>query len=83
MYIHRGDVENSAHCFERVLKSDPNNYEAMKILGSLYAQSPNQTKWDKAKHLLKKVTEQQPEDFEAWIELAQILEHSDPQGLYH
>jgi RNA polymerase-associated protein CTR9 len=83
MYIHRGDVENAAQCFEKVLKSHPNNYETMKILGSLYAQSPNQAKRDNAKQFLKKVTEQQPEDIEAWIELAQVLEQSDPQGLYH
>ena len=29
---------------------------------------------------LKKVTEQFPDDVEAWIELAQILEQSDVQG---
>ena len=29
---------------------------------------------------LKKVTEQFPDDIEAWIELAQILEQSDVQG---
>ncbi|CAG2169845.1 unnamed protein product, partial [Oppiella nova] len=80
MYIHRGDVDNAAQCFEKVLKSNPNNYETMKILGSLYAQSPNQAKRDNAKQFLKKVTEQHPDDVEAWIELAQILEQSDLQG---
>lgn len=29
---------------------------------------------------MKKVTEQFPDDVEAWIELAQILEQSDVQG---
>lgn len=49
----------------------------MKILGSLYASSSSQSKRDIAKNHLKKVTEQFPDDVEAWIELAQILEQSD------
>ncbi|XP_055950450.1 RNA polymerase-associated protein CTR9 homolog isoform X1 [Argiope bruennichi] len=80
MYIHKGDMENAAQCFEKVLKAQPGNYETMKILGSLYAHSPNQAKRDQAKAHLKKVTEQFVEDVEAWIELAQILEQSDIQG---
>lgn len=52
----------------------------MKILGSLYANSTSQTKRDMAKTHLKKVTEQFPDDVEAWIELAQILEQNDLQG---
>ena len=49
----------------------------MKILGSLYANSSSQSKRDIAKNHLRKVTEQFPDDVEAWIELAQILEQSD------
>lgn len=52
----------------------------MKILGSLYASSSSQSKRDIAKNHLKKVTEQFPDDVEAWIELAQILEQNDLQG---
>lgn len=52
----------------------------MKILGSLYASSNSQTKRDMAKTHLKKVTEQFPDDVEAWIELAQILEQHDLQA---
>lgn len=52
----------------------------MKILGSLYANSSSQSKRDIAKSHLRKVTEQFPDDVEAWIELAQILEQSDLQG---
>ena len=39
MYIARGDTENAAQCFEKVLAAQPGNYETMKILGSLYASS--------------------------------------------
>lgn len=69
-----------AQCFEKVLKVHPGNYETMKILGSLYASSSSQSKRDTAKNHLKKVTEQVPDDVEAWIELAQILEQNDLQG---
>ncbi len=80
MYINRGDTENAAQCFEKVLKAQPGNYETMKILGSLYAQSDNEEKRNVARNHLKKVTEQFSDDVEAWIELAQILEQNDPQG---
>ena len=49
----------------------------MKILGSLYDSSSNEEKRKIAENHLKKVTEQFPEDVEAWIELAQILEQND------
>lgn len=55
MYIYRGDTENAAQCFERVLKAQPGNYETMKILGSLYASSSSQSKRDIARTHLKKV----------------------------
>lgn len=80
LYIKRGDVENAASCFEKVLKVHPNNYETMKILGSLYASSVNQAKRDQAKTYLRKVTQMTPDDVEAWIELAQILEQNDCPG---
>lgn len=69
----------AAQCFEKVLKAAPGNYETMKILGSLYANSNSQSKRDIARQHLKKVTEQFPDDVEAWIELAQILEQNDLQ----
>lgn len=69
----------AAQCFEKVLKVQPNNYETMKILGSLYASSTSQSKRDIARTHLKKVTDQFPDDVEAWIELAQILEQTDLQ----
>lgn len=35
--------------------------------------------FDQFQHHLKKVSEQFPDDVEAWIELAQILEQNDVQ----
>ncbi|KAJ8969598.1 hypothetical protein NQ314_001677 [Rhamnusium bicolor] len=72
--------KKAAQCFEKVLKAQPGNYETMKILGALYAGSSSQSKRDIAKVHLKKVTDQFPDDIEAWIELAQILEQSDLQA---
>lgn len=39
----------ASQCFEKVLKAQANNYEAMKILGSLYSNSAEQGKKDTAK----------------------------------
>lgn len=80
MYIARGDANNAAQCFEKVLKATPGNYETLKILGSLYSTSTDLEKRETAKNHLKKVTEQYPDDVEAWIELAGILEQSDVQA---
>jgi len=80
MYIARGDNVNAANCFEKVLKHQPNNYETMKILGSLYSTSTEPEKRETAKNHLKKVTEQFPDDVEAWIEYAGILEQADVQA---
>jgi hypothetical protein len=75
-----------------VLKGQPNNYETMKILGSLYANSETpgveagdtdssrKDRRDKAKEYLKKVVEQCPDDVEAWIDYAQLLEESDSKA---
>ncbi|KAL5244033.1 hypothetical protein ACI65C_011443 [Semiaphis heraclei] len=80
MYINGGDQENAAQCFEKALKAQPEDYDSMKVLGSLYANSKNQQKRDIAKTYLKKITEHSPDDVNAWIDLAQILEQSDLQA---
>ena len=69
----------ASQCFEKVLKSQPGNYETMKILGSLYATSKDDSKREIARSHLQKVVEQFPDDVEAWIELAQILEITNVQ----
>ena len=42
-------ILQATQCFEKVLKSQPGNYETMKILGSLYASSADPEKLDLAK----------------------------------
>lgn len=56
MYIARGDVDNAAQSFEKVLLKQPDNYETMKILGSLYSGSGDTAKREKAKQYLTKVS---------------------------
>ena len=47
-YIPR-DLDNASQCFEKVLAVQPGNYETMKILGSIYATSPEPQKRESAK----------------------------------
>ncbi len=53
----------------------------MKILASIYAESNDQDKRDKAKDFLKKVTQHDTHDIDSWIQLAEILEGFDLQGM--
>lgn len=65
--------------FEKVLKAQPDNYETLKILGSLYTQTTDQAKHEVAKEYFRKVTAMQPDDVEAWMELALLLDEQDPR----
>jgi hypothetical protein len=53
----------------------------MKILASIYAESNDQDKRDKSKDFLKKVTQYDTNDIDSWIQLAEILEGVDLQGM--
>ncbi|VDN57955.1 unnamed protein product [Dracunculus medinensis] len=85
MYIHREDYDNAISCFEKVLKLYPTNYDTLKMLGSLYAhsepanQKERNERRDKARSILKKVMEMCPDDVEALIDWAQLVENIDPQ----
>ena len=80
MYIQRADNDNAIRCFEQVLTSYPEDYDTIKILGSLYANSNCKDTQNHAKTLLTEATQIDSSDHETWIELAQLLEQSDPQG---
>ncbi|KAH7730110.1 hypothetical protein AAVH_02602 [Aphelenchoides avenae] len=86
IYILREDFDNAIASFEKILKVVPNNYETMKILGSLYAQLATgdqkqiSERQKKARELLKKVSDMCPEDVEVLLELAQLQEQADPQA---
>jgi cytochrome c-type biogenesis protein CcmH/NrfG len=57
----------------------PENYEATKVLASLYAQTKSQSQQKKAQELFASITKKHPEDIEAWIELAVLKEQHEPQ----
>lgn len=63
----------------------PNNFETLKVLGSLYAHvesgdaSQISERRDKAREILKRVTDMYPDDIESLIEYAQLEEQHDPQ----
>lgn len=63
----------------------PNNYDTLKVLGSLYAhsdpadQKEKETRRQKAKEILKKVVDMCPDDIEALIDYAQLIENINPQ----
>ena len=80
MYIAHGKNENAISCFEKVLEMEPDNYETMKILASLYLHYGSGNKRNRARDYFEKVTRKFPDDIEAWIELAEILERSDTRG---
>ncbi|KJE97930.1 hypothetical protein CAOG_009149 [Capsaspora owczarzaki ATCC 30864] len=77
LYIKKGDIAKAAEYLEKVLVKFPDNYEASKILGSLYVTSQYSNKRQRAQQLLHKITVAQPKDVEAWIELAQLQEQTD------
>ena len=58
----------------------PTTDETLKILGSLYGQSDNKGKREKAAQHLKRVSELKPQDIDNWIELAMLLESVDQVG---
>ncbi|UJR10596.1 hypothetical protein I4U23_014793 [Adineta vaga] len=80
MYLQREDTTNASDCFEKILKIHPNDHESMKILASIYAESSDQDRRDKAREFLKKVTQHDEHDIDSWIQLAEILEGVDLQG---
>ena len=63
-----------------MLKAQPGNFETMRILGALYANSDNEEKREIAKSHLKKVTDQFTDDVESWLMFSDILWQSDLQA---
>ncbi|CAI2348402.1 unnamed protein product [Caenorhabditis sp. 36 PRJEB53466] len=85
MLIHKNEIDEAIKCFEVVHSRLPNNTDTMKILGSLYAhvQLNDQTMMNEARQkgrdVLTKYLAIHSDDYEASIDLAQLLEASDPK----
>eukprot|EP00056_Hartaetosiga_gracilis_P009401 m.135058 g.135058 ORF g.135058 m.135058 type:complete len:1193 (+) comp13117_c0_seq8:51-3629(+) len=76
--IYNGKLAQARSSFERVLKIMPSNLGAMKILASLYVcEGTSISSQNKATVLFEKITQQQPEDIEAWIDLGMLLLRKD------
>ncbi|KAL0484227.1 RNA polymerase-associated protein CTR9 [Acrasis kona] len=70
LYLQKGDVDNAISSFRKVIEQDKDNYEANKILGSLYAQTkPN--KPELALKHLRIAHAAFPKDEEVLIEIGQ------------
>jgi RNA polymerase-associated protein CTR9 len=76
MHLHQKDISKACQCFEAVLEKHPSNYETLKVLGSIYTK---QHKKEQALEKLYQVVKSNPDDAEAWIEIAQLLEISKPK----
>ncbi|CDW58199.1 RNA polymerase associated protein CTR9 [Trichuris trichiura] len=77
VYIMRGEMEKAIVCFEKVIDQQPDSFEAMKVLGSLYAASDKKERKSKAKEYLAKVVEMFPDDVNALIEYASVLQEKE------
>ncbi|KHJ44027.1 tetratricopeptide repeat protein [Trichuris suis] len=77
VYIMRGEMEKAIACFEKVIDQQPDSFEAMKVLGSLYAASGKKERKGKAKEYLAKVVETFPDDVNALIEYASVLQEKE------
>eukprot|EP01135_Chromosphaera_perkinsii_P005243 Nk52_evm12s327 gene=Nk52_evmTU12s327 len=79
MYLYKKEKGKAIECLEKVLASNPDNYESLKILGSVYANSSKTSHQEKAVKYLKKVIDMVKYDYEAYIEYAFLLESSHPR----
>ncbi|GAQ79163.1 hypothetical protein KFL_000250400 [Klebsormidium nitens] len=75
--LHRQDYAAAKLDFEKVLSVYPENPDALKALGSIH-----QLEGDTARALtnFKRVTEINPKDIQAWVELGELLLASDFSG---
>uniref|UniRef100_A0A5S6QAZ3 TPR_REGION domain-containing protein n=1 Tax=Trichuris muris TaxID=70415 RepID=A0A5S6QAZ3_TRIMR len=77
IYIMRGETEKAINCFEKVIAHQPDSFEAMRVLGSLYAASDQKERKVKAREYLEKMVEMFPDDVNALIEYASVLQEKD------
>lgn len=69
MHLKNRDPKKAIACFERVLRAQPSNTDALKVLGHLYKQA------GRTEESLKKLTaasELAPNDAGVWLELGQL-----------
>lgn len=82
MCIGRGDHKEAIKTFEAVYKERPDNFDTLRILGSLYGSSEDQNQRFQARQLLQKAALQAKNNVELLIELGQVCERSHPIEAY-
>lgn len=78
LHLHKEEFTKAIQSFELVLRYFPDNFETLRVLGSLYFKL---NKKDKAYTYIKRATELRPDDVETWIELAQLYEDNYKEAL--
>jgi tetratricopeptide (TPR) repeat protein len=85
LYIGTGRLADAVSESEEMLKQDPNNIEARRMLGRIYARSVvrgqsnkvNEDSLRKAIEQFQKVTEKDPKDVESWVMLGRLYGFSN------
>ncbi len=67
--LDKGDRRDAAHWCERALHDDPNNVEAVALLGRLRRQ---EGRYDDAEQVLEASVKQNPQNAAAWLELGRL-----------
>eukprot|EP00898_Chlorokybus_atmophyticus_P007473 jgi/Chlat1/7727/Chrsp66S07319 len=75
MHYQKGELKSAIACLTRVVERHPDNYETLKMLGSLHLQMQHR---DQALTYLKRATALEPADVDAWIEIANLQEQIEP-----
>jgi tRNA modification GTPase len=65
MLLENDEAKKAVACFERVIKADPANVEALKVLGHLYAKEGREAE---ALKVLTKATEHDSSDAAVWLD---------------
>ncbi|ORX47625.1 TPR-like protein [Piromyces finnis] len=85
MHLFKNEISSACECFEKVLVTDPNNYDVLKILGCLYSKLNYQKAmdyYDRISRIPKSKNDELNEsnDYEVWIDKAKLLEQNDPKA---
>jgi tetratricopeptide (TPR) repeat protein len=66
-YVNEGDIIATIDAYERILEIDPKNLQARRVVGHAYISAKQ---YKKAETMLLALTEEYPEDFKLWNNLA-------------
>ncbi|GLQ97695.1 tetratricopeptide repeat protein [Dyella mobilis] len=79
VYIYTGDTQHGAQDLEAALAIDPNDDQALGMLGFIYTNNTHE--WDKAWDIADRIIRKYPDSPRAWIMRATIQENEPRAGL--